>query len=341
MNTLFKLTISCSLTLAAGIALADSPIHTIVDHDNGDLLLADPTIYLLDGKYYMAGTQQGNPGFNVLESDDLLTWRVTSTDGTPQLCPGADTFGTKWFWAPQFLPEGDQVYLFYTANERVARAVADSITGHYHAVNYPTQPAQEPQPIDGSCGNIDPFLFRDDDGKCYLYHVRFDNGNYLWVGEFDMVTGKIVDGTLQPTFRVDQPWEHTLTYESAPIMEGPTMVKIDGTYYLFYSANHFMSKDYAVGYATAPTPTGPWTKNPANPVISREIMGESGSGHGDIFYDKEGGLRYVFHTHNSDDQVAPRRTRIVSLKKVKPAKAGEPTHIVADPATVIQPKLKN
>lgn len=322
-------------------ALAAEIMANIADPANGDLLLADPTIFLLDGKYYMAGTQNGNPGFNVLQSDDLLLWQPTSADMLPQLEPGYSIYGTKWFWAPQFLPMNDRVYLFYTANEHVACAASDEITGKYAALpdvvsgNF----TGIPQPIDGSCGNIDPFLFLDDDGKCYLYHVRFDNGNYIWVGEFDMEKGKIVDGTLQPTFRVDQPWEHTHSYESVPIMEGPTMVKIDGTYYLFYSANHYMSKDYAVGYATAPTPLGPWTKNPANPIISREIVGESGSGHGDVFLDKEGGLRYVFHTHNSEDKVGPRRTRIISLKKEKPAIKGAPARIVADRNSLLKPKI--
>lgn len=40
-------------------------------------------------------------------------------------------------------------------------------------------------------------------------------------------------------------------YISNPIMEGPSVIKLKDTYYLFYSANHFMNIDYAVGYAIA------------------------------------------------------------------------------------------
>lgn len=338
----FILTLACAAHTAR-ISAADILTARIADPDNGELLLADPTIFLLEGKYYMAGTQPGDPpGFNVLLSDDLITWSPASGNTKPQLAPAEDVYGTKWFWAPQFLPVEGKVYMFYTANEHVASAVADSIAGEYRATRFDNKEnlTPRPEPIDGSCGNIDPFLFRDTDGKCYLYHVRFDNGNYLWVGEYDMDKGEIIAGTLRPTFRVDQPWEHTLTYESAPIMEGPTLMKIDDTYYLFYSANHYMSKDYAVGYATAPTPTGPWTKNPDNPVISRDIVGEAGSGHGDIFTDREGNLRYVFHTHNSEDHVAPRRTRIISLKMEKGEQRGAPARIVADPSTLLKPKMK-
>ena len=121
---------------------------------------------------------------------------------------------------------------------------------------------------------MNSFLFKDDDGKWYLYHVRFDHGNFLWVAEFNPQTGKIVDGTLTRCFKNDQAWEATPAYDSAPIMEGPTVIKLDGKYYLFYSANHFMSPDYAVGYATADSPMGPWTKNPDNPIIHQNIVGE-------------------------------------------------------------------
>lgn len=322
-------------------ASAAQPIYP-ADPATGELLLADPTIINHEGKYYMAGTlPDSSTGFAVFESDDLLHWNAASSEIGLQLSPRDDVYGTTWFWAPQFVVDNGKIYMFYTANEHVARAEADKIGSYYRAVvpSTSTVSATKPEPIDGSCGNIDPFLFRDSDGKCYLYHVRFDNGNYLWVGEFDMSTGKIVDGTLRPTFRVDQPWEDTQTYESAPIMEGPTLLKISDTYYLFYSANHFMSKDYAVGYATAPTPYGPWTKNPDNPMISHEIMGESGSGHGDVFTDKEGNLRYVYHVHNSGEKVSPRRTRIVSLKVTPDTKPGAPAKITADPSTIIKPVL--
>lgn len=212
----------------------------------------------------------------------------------------------------------------------MAVAAGDSIEAVY------TQTAVAP--LDASEKNIDPYLFRDDDGKYYLYHVRFDHGNFLWVAEFNPETGTLVDGTLQRVFKNDQAWEDTGAYPSDPIMEGPTLIKIDDTYYLFYSANHFMSTDYAVGYATAPTPVGPWTKNEANPIISRNIVGEKGSGHGDVFTDNDGNLRYVYHVHNSDSVVSPRRTRIVTLNVDK--SKGQPYAITVDPESIIVPVRK-
>lgn len=292
-----------------------------------EIFFADPTIYTENGKYYLTGTRSGDPqGFVLLESDDLLTWKKSTPDSMI-LIKGNQAFGDKGFWAPQILKK-DGKYLFaYTANEQVVLAKGDSVNAVY------TQ--QVVEPIDGSEKNIDPFVFRDDDGKYYLYHVRFDNGNWLWVGEFDPETGKIAEGTLKPVFRNDQPWEDTKAYPSAVIMEGPTVVKIDGLYYIFYSANHFMSDDYAVGYATAESPLGPWTKNPNNPVIHRNLVGEKGSGHGDVFTDNEGNLRYVYHVHYNDSIVGPRRTRILKLNVDK--SNGQPYSITADTTSIIKP----
>ena len=105
----------------------------------------------------------------------------------------------------------------------------------------------------------------------------------------------------------------TPNYKSVPIIEGPTVVKWDGMYYMFYSCNHFRNIDYSVGYATASSPYGPWTKHPNNPIIHKSIVGENGSGHGDLFKGFDGRYYYVYHVHNTSDNVVPRKTRIVPL----------------------------
>ena len=127
--------------------------------------------------------------------------------------------------------------------------------------------------------------------------------------------GKIKPETLTKCFDQTEPWEATPNYKSAPIMEGPTVIKLKDKYYLFYSANHFMNIDYSVGYAVSDSPYGPWIKQKDSPIIHRSIIGENGSGHGDIFAGLDGQLYYVYHVHFSQNQVSPRRTRIVPLKK--------------------------
>lgn len=277
--------------------------------DYREICLADPTVYAEDGTYYLSGTRSGQPeGFTMMESTDLRHWKYHEPDSM-SLRKGDGVFGGRWFWAPQYLKTEDGYLLAYTADEQTAIARADRVTGPFRQ--------DVISPADGSAKNIDPFIFKDDDGKYYLYHVRFHGGNFIWVAELDMESGHPVPGTLRQCLECTEEWENTPAYKSDPIMEGPTVIKVDGIYYLFYSANHFMSPDYAVGYAWAKTPYGPWHKNPENPVIHRDIVGENGSGHGDIFKGPDGRYWYVYHVHNSDTRVHPRKTRIVPLSAVE------------------------
>lgn len=45
------------------------------------------------------------------------------------------------------------------------------------------------------------------------------------------------------------------------------MFKHDGVYYLFYSGNAYKRAEYAVGYATCQSPTGPCRKAADNPIL--------------------------------------------------------------------------
>lgn len=298
---------------------------------DNEILYADPSIYTENGMFYLIGTRNHAPiGFTMLESKNLKEWK--SPDAGKDcviLEKGKGVFGTKGFWAPQIIKEKDTYYLAYTASQQIAIATSKSLTGPY------TQALLEP--LDNSANNIDPFIFKDNDGKFYLYHVRFNHGNYIWVAELDLQQCKIKVETLKKCFGQTDAWEMTPNYTSAPIMEGPTVIKREGVYYLFYSANHFMSIDYAVGYATASSPYGPWTKATGNPIIHRSVVGENGSGHGDVFWDTAGKPYYVYHVHQSDSTVSPRRTRIVPLTFNKDKQTGT-FRISANRNKVIVPK---
>ena len=302
--------ILCGISLL----LAGTPAVYGQDSSQQEIPYADPTIVLVGDTYYLTGTASQTPaGFTVLQSDRLEgPWRTGTASDARYLLTQGDAYGTTGFWAPQWIQAGNGSWgLAYTANEQTALAWGDSVTGPFRQ--------EQPQAIDASEKNIDPYLFRDDDGKYYLYHVRFGKGNYIWVAEFDLQSGTIKPGTLHRCLDNTEPWENTPAYPSDPIMEGPTVVKLDDVYYLFYSANHFMNVDYAVGYATSSSPCGPWTKYAGNPIISRHTVGENGSGHGDLFQGKDGRLYYVYHVHASGDEVSPRRTRIVPLHLSKRA----------------------
>lgn len=298
-----------------------------------EVYFADPTIFVDNSTYYLTGTKNREPlGFAMLVSKDLKTWSSPTADSlTMILRKGEGSFGDKGFWAPQIVKDGLEYLFTYSANEQTVIASSKGILGPY------TQ--DEISPIDNSEKNIDSYLFKDSDDKYYLYHVRFNKGNYIWCAEFDMSTKTIKKETLKQCFSNTDDWETTPNYKSAPIMEGPTVLKLKNKYYMFYSANHFMNIDYAVGYATADSPWGPWVKFENNPIIHRDIVGENGSGHGDIFTDINGQLNYVYHVHYSNEQVVPRRTRIVPLQ-LNWNEDQTIYDIIADTSRIIIPLIK-
>lgn len=274
-----------------------------------EVCLADPALYKHEGVYYLFGTEPPpQVGFRIYASKELENWYVPKTEygGGYVLKAGEQAYGTEGFWAPQVLDYRGKVTMLYTANRQIAVAFADHPTGPFLQ--------KDIRPLNTDHQEIDPFLFQDDDGTLYLYHVRKHDGNHLYVAEMKDDLSGIKEETLKHCLSVQNgTWENTPDYSTEEIAEGPTLIKRKDTYYLLYSANHFMSVEYAVGYATSPTPTGPWTRYQDNPILRREFLGINGTGHGDIFIDGED-LYYVFHTHASDEEVRPRHTMLVKMQ---------------------------
>ncbi len=267
------------------------------------IALADPTIFHDDGQYYLYGTG-GRDGILVYQSADLEHWSVpeAAEDGYALHKKGA--FGESGFWAPQVIKHQGKYKMLYTANEQIAIAESASPTGPFKQ--------QEQRHLSGTSRQIDPFIFFDD-GKAYLYFVRLDKGNRLYVAEMNEDLSDIRLETMKECLHAESPWEDTQQVEW-PVVEGPTVVKRDGLYYLFYSANDYRNPDYAVGYAVSEHPKGPWKRNAENPLISRQTVGLAGSGHGDLFEDAAGRLWYVFHSHQSEQDVHPRKTVMIQLE---------------------------
>ncbi|HUQ97518.1 MAG TPA: glycoside hydrolase family 43 protein, partial [Chitinophagaceae bacterium] len=239
-----------------------------------------------------------------------------------------ETYGTKGFWAPQLLFFNDTFYLVYVANEAIAVAKGSSPLGPF------TQ--QAPEALHAPVKQIDPFVFADDDGKKYLYHVRLSGGNKLYVAELTNDLSAIKEETLKECITATSPWENTAN-SNWPVTEGPAVLKHKSWYYLFYTANDFRNPDYATGYAVANSPYGPWKKFSGNPIVSRKNLGPNGTGHGD-FIKKGKRLFYVFHTHYSGSVVAPRRTAIVPVRFKKDKKEGY-DKVVVDVKRLFYPTL--
>ena len=229
---------------------------------------ADPFILLHDGVYYAYGT--GEPGFRIYTSADLEHWQKKGIALDIDNC-----WGTKQFWAPEVYNVKGRFFIFYSSEEHICVATADNPEGPFR--QEVMRPIREEKGIDTS-------LFIDDDGIPYLYFVRFTGGNVIWVAEMTEDLLGIKDETLKECICAVDPWETI----DGKIAEGPSVFKDNELYYMLYSANDTRSKDYSIGYATAPSPYGPWTKYPGNPVFRRDSPnagGLVGIGHGAPFKD--------------------------------------------------------
>ena len=284
--------IAASATILTAQQVNDSTIH-----------LADPCIFYNKGTYYLYGTVEGNSsqGFLVYTSKDMKLWKIPAEVQDGSALKKGDVFGDKGFWAPQVFAYNNKFYMAYVANENIAIAESNSPLGPF------TQ--TEKIALSAPVKQIDPFVFIDDDGKKYLYHVRLMNGNKLFVAEVTDDLSAIKPETLRECINATEDWENTT--HAYPVAEGPSILKHNNLYYFVYAANDFRNPDYAVGYAVSISPYGPWKKYSGNPILTRKNIGKNGTGHGDFIKDDKGNLFYVFHTHNSDTKVAPRTTAII------------------------------
>ncbi|UJF34928.1 family 43 glycosylhydrolase [Paenibacillus hexagrammi] len=291
--------------------------------------IADPFVLHHDGMYYLYGTNTSQDpnapkGFKVYTSKDLVNWQEQSELALKL----GDVWGTSGFWAPEVVEKDGTFYMYYVANERLGVATSASPLGPF------VQDVK--QPIHPDTPEIDAHVFTDDDGKRYLYFVRFNQGNEIWAAELNDDMKTIKEDTLKFVFRATQEWELSQKQPVASINEGPFMIKHNGTYYLTYSGNHFESPDYGVGYATAPTPMGPWTKYTYNPIMKSNLV-VPGAGHHSLVESPDGKeLFMVYHTHLKPGVTNPRKLAIDRVHFV-PQASGPDAMEVWGPTITPQP----
>ncbi|MBP1963371.1 family 43 glycosylhydrolase [Paenibacillus aceris] len=264
--------------------------------------IADPFVLQHDGMYYLYGTNtdpnKSSLGFKVYTSTDLVNWSEQKELALKQ----SDSWGTSGFWAPEVVEKDGTFYMYYVVNERLAVATSSSPLGPF------VQDVKQPMHL--NTPEIDAHIFTDDNGKKYIYFVRFNQGNEIWMAELNDDMKSMKEETVQFVFRATQDWERSQKQPVASINEGPFMIKHNGTYYLTYSGNHFESPDYGVGYATAPTPMGPWTKYTYNPIMKSNTI-VPGAGHHSLIYSPDGTeLFMVYHTHYKAGTTEPRKLAI-------------------------------
>jgi beta-xylosidase len=296
-----------------------SPVRGATYTNPIDIDVADPFVLTHDGTYYLYGTS-ARDGYKVWSSKDLVHWTAHG------YCfrRNANTWGRDLFWAPSALYRDGKFYLYYSCRGRVAPgqnshricvAVADSPLGPFKEARTPL--------FDIGQATIDAHPFVDDDGKGYIYysldHAENRTADGKNISELyvlplapDLLS---VPEAAKPTFcsRPDTAWE------GSEWNEAPYVFKYDDTYVLMYSARGFFDPRYSVGYATARSPLGPWTKAPENPVL-RRTDDVSGTGHNCVARSPDGTEWFcVYHVHKNITGGNDRRLAVDRMKITKNA----------------------
>ncbi|NDV65798.1 glycoside hydrolase family 43 protein [Bacteroides sp. 224] len=293
---------------------------------SNQLTVADPYILEENGTFYLYGTQSPN-GIVVYKSTNLKEWEgpCGATEGLA--LHKKDSWGNSRFWAPEVYRTHGKFAMAYSVDEHIAIAFSDSPIGPFK------QESKEPYMEEKG---IDNHLFIDDDGTPYIYWVRFQHGNVIWMAELTKDLKTIKPETMTLCLRSERrTWEWTSSQPSACVSEGPFVIKHKGKYYLTYSCNHFQSPDYAVGVAVANSPYGPWKKSDYNPILNNHA-GAKGTGHHALLTTQKGEKYIIYHSHYSNDKVSPRRTYIAPYSFEKKKKK-EYTFKISD--SVIIPTL--
>lgn len=260
---------------------------------------ADPDVIYYEGTYYLYATNtamkdESELGFKVYSSEDLVHW----TDRGMAL-KAEDSWGTHGFWAPDIIFENGLFYLSYTVEEHICVATAKSPLGPFKQA--------EKKPLHPDTKEIDSHYFKDDDGKWYLYFVRFNDANELWGAELQDDLMSLKEETVKQLLVPDCPWE----CEMWPVNEAPYMIKHNGLYYLTYSGSHCQAA-YASGYAIAEQPLGPYKKYEGNPFLKpNEYV--HGVGHHCVVHTPEGEMFLIYHRHYDLEHCHPRRLCIDRL----------------------------
>lgn len=254
----------------------------------------DPFVLLDSGVYYSYATNDNGCNVQVATSTDLVSWTLL-----PDALPTLPTWATGGFtWAPTVYKRADGTYILYHCaryqNGLQAIGVATSATA---AGPFTPAAAFNSTPLvtgSGQGGAIDPSPFLDTSTST-LYLVWKTDGNssnlpcYIFVQALrpDAMT---LTGTASAIVTNDQSWEGS-------VVEGPQLTVRNEhgstTYHLLYSGNGYYNSSYAVGYATASSVTGPYTKQGQ---IMQSCGVVVGPGKCMMFIDLFGTLQLAYHS---------------------------------------------
>ena len=177
-------------------------------------------------------------------------------------------------------------------------------------------------------GEIDPSIFRDDNGRTYLLWKSDDNNagstvTYLWIQRVELTSTNLrLLGQKRLLIDSNGLWWVDSFIPGGTLVEGPEMVKVNGWYYLFFAAGKYCQQSYSQGVARSQNIFGPYEKLNV-PLLSSNFVGRAddsaktpivGPGHAGFLKDDSGDWYLVYHgTLNIDDSSCHRRAFVAKM----------------------------
>ncbi len=224
---------------------------------------ADPAVIEFRGEYYMFVTRS----FGYWHSTDLVNWNFIK----PQ----------QWFF------EGSNAPTAFNYKDSLVYFAGDP--AGYGSILYTDDPKSGKWTPTASISNNlqDSELFIDDDGKTYLYWGS-SNVYPIRVKELNKDDRMLETGVKKDLINLEEEehgWERFGENNFHPTikegyMEGASMTKHNGKYYLQYAAPGTQFNVYADGVYIGETPLGPFTYMKSNPMSFKPGGFTNGAGHG-------------------------------------------------------------
>ncbi|MCR5792108.1 MAG: family 43 glycosylhydrolase [Lachnospiraceae bacterium] len=284
---------------------------------------ADPEIHKYGQTYWVYPTYdsgyQNQRNFDCFASDDLKSWEKHEN------ILDMSTFEGIWqaVWAPTQIEKNGKYYILFGANDiqeggqvgGFYMGVADRPEGPYK--NVKADGSSILNTFENGAQPIDAHMFLDND-KVYVYYGGWRHCN---VG----ILNDTMDGfvPVENAGPLDTTKENSSTFVKSTVfkelalddyVEGPYMLKRNGTYYLMYSTGGWTNSSYGVCYATSDNPMGPFVSK--GKILGTDYTMARGAGHHSVVYDEAHDQWLICYHRRALMREGDANTRFVCIDKM-------------------------
>ena len=246
---------------------------------------ADPEGAVFGKEYWIYPTYSAKykeqTHMDAFSSKDLVTWTKH-----PNILEKANVkWANKAMWAPSITKKGNKYYLFFGANDiqndnevgGIGVAVAKKPEGPF--IDLIGKPLIDK--FHNGAQPIDQYVFKDKDGKYYLYYGGWKHCNVVKLSDDFKSVVPFPDGTMYKE----------ITPEG--FVEGAFMFMRNGKYYFMWSEGGWTGPDYFVAYAIADSPMGPFKR--IDRILKQDLSIASGAGHHSVIQNPKTKEYYIIY----------------------------------------------